>query len=66
MERNDWLTAQEVCDLTGYKYRHFWVYLKRGVIPEPDMNLGHKPLWKRETVEGIEFTPQRRKETTND
>jgi predicted DNA-binding transcriptional regulator AlpA len=55
MNSKEWLTAQQVCELTGYKYRHFWVYLKRGHIPPPDLNFGRKPLWKRENIEGLVF-----------
>lgn len=47
----DWLTAHELAEHAGIPYRHLWTYQKRGILPEADMNLGHKPLWSRSTIE---------------
>jgi len=50
-EFNDYLTGQEVADTAGLKYKTLWTYLKRNTLPEPDLYLGNKPLWKRSTID---------------
>ena len=56
MQLNDLLTAQDVADYAGMKYKHLWTYQKRGTLPAADMYLGNKPLWKRETIEAWNST----------
>jgi predicted DNA-binding transcriptional regulator AlpA len=56
----DYFTARQVAEETGYKYHHLWSYIKRGTFPKPDINLGNKPLWKPETIEGIEYSSRRK------
>jgi predicted DNA-binding transcriptional regulator AlpA len=58
----EYLTAKQVSNVTGYKYRHLWSYIKRGSFPQPDINIGNKPLWKEQTIAGLEFAPKRKKE----
>jgi predicted DNA-binding transcriptional regulator AlpA len=48
-----------VSELTGIKYKHIWIYKKRGVFPEPDDYIGNKPLWKKETIEAWDNTRRR-------
>lgn len=63
MELNDLLTGEQVASIAGLKYKTLWTYRKRNTLPEPDIYLGNKPLWKKETI--AEWSSTRRTRTTN-
>lgn len=47
----EYLTAKEVADIAGLQYKTLWTYRKRNTLPEPDVYLGNKPLWTRQTID---------------
>jgi predicted DNA-binding transcriptional regulator AlpA len=54
-----YLTAKQTAALVGFPYRQLWTRQSRGTLPSPDVNLGHKPLWKEQTV--IDWLDKREK-----
>lgn len=55
----DWFTTHDVAEYSGIKYKHLWTYQKRGVLPEADIHIGNKPIWRRETIEAWSAQRQR-------
>lgn len=43
-------TIRDVADHTGLKASSVRAYISMGEIPQPDFNLGYKPLWRQETI----------------
>jgi predicted DNA-binding transcriptional regulator AlpA len=64
MELRDLLTGKEVAESAGLRYKTLWTYKKRNTLPEPDIYIGNKPLWKRETI--AEWLSTRRTRATRD
>jgi len=62
-ELREWLTTHELADYANMPYPNLWTYLKRGILPTPDMYVGNKPLWKRSTIEAFSFPEFKRKKT---
>jgi predicted DNA-binding transcriptional regulator AlpA len=48
---NQYMTAQQVADTAGLKYHTLWMYRRRNTLPEPDLYLGNKPLWEKQTID---------------
>lgn len=47
----NYLTAKEVAEVAGLQYKTLWTYLKRDTLPTPDVHIGNKPLWNKETID---------------
>lgn len=47
----DFLTNDEVAELTGLKYDTLYTYRRRNIFPEPDIYIGRTPVWSRATIE---------------
>lgn len=51
MERiEDMWTIADVADYTGLARSSVRAYITMGDIPQPDINLGYKPLWRQDAV----------------
>ena len=60
----EWLTSTDIANITGLKVRTLYKYRERNTLPEPDMTIDQKPLWKRSTInEWIESRPTLEKES---
>ena len=59
-ELQDYITAAEAAELSEMPYYYVWIYQQRKAMPEPDLRIGGKPLWKRSTIEEWHATRRRR------
>lgn len=47
---NNLLTRREVAEFTGLTLETIKTYRRDGVMPEPDLYVDRKPLWKESTI----------------
>ena len=47
----EWLTNEQVSELTGLKYSTLYTLRRRTTLPEPDTYIGRTPVWNRKTIE---------------
>lgn len=45
------MSARDLAEYANLPYRHLWTYLKRGILPTPDLHVGKSPVWKRSSVQ---------------
>lgn len=50
-EQSEWVTNEQLVEITGLKYSTLYTYRKRNTFPEPDSYIGRTPVWKRKTIE---------------
>jgi len=48
---NEWLTYTDIAKLSGLKYDTIYRHRKRSTLPEPDLQIGNKPLWSKSTID---------------
>ena len=47
----DYVTLQEVAEMTGLRVGSLKVYGTRGTMPKPVRKFGTTPVWERDTIE---------------
>ena len=51
MTGSEWITNDQLAELTGLKYSTLYTYRRRNTLPEPDTYIGRTPVWNRKTIE---------------
>jgi predicted DNA-binding transcriptional regulator AlpA len=48
---SEWITNDQLAEITGLKYSTLYTYRRRNTLPEPDTYIGRTPVWNRKTIE---------------
>ena len=51
MTGSEWITNDQLAEITGLKYSTLYTYRRRNTLPEPDTYIGRTPVWNRKTIE---------------
>lgn len=51
MSEDEWVTNEQLAEITGLKYSTLYTYRRRNTLPEPDSYIGRTPVWKRKKIE---------------